>query len=87
MVTFRGWPGDRLRERVLRELGLEVEEGWVFIEKTTVSRVWWKTGPLVIAEKGGKWLSLAGPALAVADGVLLSLFLLVAVATEGAGIR
>ena len=75
-----------MRKRVRRESGLEVEEGWVLVKKTAVSRVWRKPGPLVVAEKGGEGLSLARPAPAVADGVLLGLFLLVAVATKGAGI-
>ena len=93
-VSVRGvrvWPlpwwggsGDGLGHWIPSQLGLKIEERRVLIKEATVARVRRKLGPLFITDEIGEGGSLAFPALAVADGMLLSLLLLVAVTTEGA---
>ena len=51
-----------------------------------MARVRREPSPLFIADEVGEWGSLAFPALAVTNGMLLSLLFFVAVTTEGAGV-
>ena len=79
-----GGSGDGLGHWVSGQLSLEVEERRVLVKEAAVARVRRKPGPLVVTDKVREGGSLACPALAVANGVLLGLFLFVAVTTEGA---
>ena len=87
--TFAWWrgSGDGLGHWVSGQLGLKIQERRILVEEATVARVRRKLGPLFVADEVGKRGSLAFPALAVTNGMLLSLLFFVAVTTEGAGIR
>ena len=63
---------------------MEVQECGVFIKEPAVARMWWEMAPLLVTDEVCKWGPLACPTLTVPDGVLLSLFFLVAVPADRA---
>ena len=70
-ISWWGRSRDGLGERVPGEFSLEVEQHRVLAKETTVARVRWESGPLVVADKIDKGSALASPALRIADCVLL----------------
>ena len=83
-LAWWGGSGDGLGHWVSGQLSLKVEERRILVKEATVARVRRKPGPLFVADEIREGGSLAFPALAVANGMLLGLFLFVAVTTEGA---
>ena len=82
-ISWWGGSGNGLGHWVPGQFGLEIKERRVLIEETTVARVRWKSGPLFVTDEISEGGSLAFPALAIPDGVLLGLLLFVAVTAEG----
>ena len=54
------WARHRLREWVPRQLRLEVEEPWVFVDETIIAGVGRKDAPLIGADHGGEKGALGG---------------------------
>ena len=83
-ISWWGRSRDGLGERVPGEFSLEVEQHRVLAKETTVARVRWKSGPLVVADEINKGGALASPALTIADRVLLGFFFFITIAAERA---
>ena len=75
-----GGSGDGLGHWVPGQLGLKIKERRGLVEETTVARVRWKSGPLFVTDEIGERGTLAFPALAVADCVLLGFLLFITIA-------
>ena len=83
-ISWWGRSRDGLGEWVSGKCSLEIEERRVLVEETTVARVWWESGPLLVTDEIDEGSTLPCPALTIPDCVLLGLFLFVTVAAEGA---
>ena len=83
-ISWWGRSRDGLGERVPGEFSLEVEQHRVLAKETTVARVRWESGPLVVADEINKGGALTSPALTIADRVLLGFFFFITIAAERA---
>ena len=83
-ISWWGRSRDGLGKWVPGKFSLKIKERRVLVEETTVARVWWESGPLLVTDEIDEGSTLPCPALTITDCVLLGLFLFVTVAAEGA---
>ena len=83
-ISWWGGSGDGLGQWVPGQFSLEIKERRVLVKETAVARVWWESGPLFVTDEIDEGSTLAFPALAIPDCVLLGLFLFITVTAEGA---